>query len=348
VQVDGIPDATWTEWLHGFEDATIYQTPEYGAISWGAASLSRLAILEGGRPVAMAQLRIVRLPVIRAGIAYLRWGPLWRPKGRETDAGRLREVLSAIKQEYAVRQGLMIRVLPQEFAEDDLGAAAATEYAALGFSQDPVSSAYRTIRMNVSGPIADVRKSLDQKWRNQLNGAERNQLTVLEGTGDDLYAKFLSIYNEMTDRKRFDTTVDVDEFRRIQAALPEPSKLRILVCEKDGVLLSALVNSLMGDTGVYLLGATSTAGMKSKGSYLLHWRFIQLLNEQGCRYYDLGGINPETNPGVYHFKQGFGGQDVRHIPRQEFAAGLTSVVAVRTAERLSAAAASLRRLMHRS
>jgi lipid II:glycine glycyltransferase (peptidoglycan interpeptide bridge formation enzyme) len=32
------------------------------------------------------------------------------------------------------------------------------------------------------------------------------------------------------------------------------------------------------------------------------------------RYYDLGGIDPEANPGVYHFKSGITENDVAHIP----------------------------------
>ncbi len=50
--------------------------------------------------------------------------------------------------------------------------------------------------------------------------------------------------------------------------------------------------------------------MASKASYLLQWHTIQQARQRGCRWYDLGGIDPLGNPGVYHFKQGLGGQDV--------------------------------------
>jgi len=35
-----------------------------------------------------------------------------------------------------------------------------------------------------------------------------------------------------------------------------------------------------------------------------------MAREAGCQFYDLGGIDPEKNPGVYHFKKGMGGEDV--------------------------------------
>jgi hypothetical protein len=40
---------------------------------------------------------------------------------------------------------------------------------------------------------------------------------------------------------------------------------------------------------------------------------MQWLKENGVRWYDLGGIDPDQNPGVYHFKKGMSGLDVVHI-----------------------------------
>ncbi len=69
----------------------------------------------------------------------------------------------------------------------------------------------------------------------------------------------------------------------------------------------------MGNRAIYLLGATNEQGMKVKCAYLMQWRMIQWLKETEVVYYDLGGINPEKNPGVYHFKEGLGGQDVLYL-----------------------------------
>ena len=69
----------------------------------------------------------------------------------------------------------------------------------------------------------------------------------------------------------------------------------------------------MGDSAIYLLGATSDDGLNSKGAYLLQWTLIKWLKENGIRWYDLGGIDPAGNPGVYHFKRGFSGADVCQI-----------------------------------
>src|SRR5580704_6435768 len=96
----------------------------------------------------------------------------------------------------------------------------------------------------------------------------------------------------------------------MQEDLPEPHRMQVLICEDAGVPVAALAVSAMGDSAIYLLGATNEGGMKSQGAYLLQWTMIQWLKEKGIRWYDLGGIDPEMNPGVYSFKRGFSGADV--------------------------------------
>jgi lipid II:glycine glycyltransferase (peptidoglycan interpeptide bridge formation enzyme) len=67
---------------------------------------------------------------------------------------------------------------------------------------------------------------------------------------------------------------------------------------------------------------------------LLQWQMIERLKERGCQFYDLGGINPETNPGVYHFKSGFSGEDVSFIPRFELSGSALSAFVVGLGERV--------------
>jgi lipid II:glycine glycyltransferase (peptidoglycan interpeptide bridge formation enzyme) len=82
--------------------------------------------------------------------------------------------------------------------------------------------------------------------------------------------------------------------------------------------------------------------MKAKGSYLLQWRMMQWLRQRGCRWYDLGGINPQRNPGVYHFKSGFGGQEVLQCGCLEASRSVLSLSCVRAAEGIKASLAYLK------
>jgi len=315
VSVDRVTEPEWNDLLNPFVDANIYQTWAYGAVSWGENQLSHLILRREGEPVALAQLRLIRLPIVGSGVAYLRWGPVCARRDLGWNHDIYEAACKALAEEYVYRRRLLLRVLPQQFEQDTVSQTIHQVWQRLGMRLDGGVQPYRTIRLDISAPIETIRKQFDGKWRNQLNAAERNSLTIVEGASNDLYRQFLEIYRDMLARKQFETTVDPEEFQRIQARLPDGQKMLILIASKEGQLMTGLIGSVMGDTGIYLLGATSEAGLKTKGSYMLQWRMIQKLKEHRCRWYDLGGINPEKNPGVYHFKQGMGGTEVQGLGR---------------------------------
>ena len=97
--------------------------------------------------------------------------------------------------------------------------------------------------------------------------------------------------------------------------------------------MPALVYSITGNSGIYLLGASNMEGRRLRSAYLLQWKVIEQLKQQGMRYYDLGGIDPDANPGVYDFKSGLGGKEVSHIGRYEACRNPLSRVAVNLTEK---------------
>jgi lipid II:glycine glycyltransferase (peptidoglycan interpeptide bridge formation enzyme) len=145
----------------------------------------------------------------------------------------------------------------------------------------------------------------------------------------DAYREFAVIYQEMLDRKEFKTTVDAGEFGRMQEQLPENHKMTIFLARKDGKVLGALVCARLGDTGIFVLGATGEAARKLKASYLLHWQAMLWLKAQGALWYDLSGIDPVSNPHGHQFKRGFGGIDATQIASVYASGGLLSRISFR-------------------
>jgi lipid II:glycine glycyltransferase (peptidoglycan interpeptide bridge formation enzyme) len=313
VEVDRWTRDEWFQMLDLFTDANIYQTWSYGEIRWGRKSLSHLVLRRGGEIVGIAQLRIVRPTKFKFGIAYLRWGPLCERRGQPLDSEVTSRMARALETEYVRRRKLFLRIVPNAFVGSPR--AELMQSAFCGFEPEPIrpETAYRTSLVDLAPGVEELRKKLDKKWRNQLSRAEKNNLNVSAGTGRAEFRTFCLIYNQMRNRKAFETTVDVEEFARIQENLPEPHRMRVLICEDKGVPVAGLVASAMGDSGIYLLGATSDEGLNSKGSYLLQWTLIQWLKDKNIRWYDLGGIDPVGNPGVYLFKRGLSGVDVTQM-----------------------------------
>jgi hypothetical protein len=313
VEVDRATPAEWSANLDLFNDANLYQTWSYGAIRWGRKNLSHLVLKRNGEILGMAQLRVIRPTRFNFGMAYLRWGPLCHRRRRELDAETCLQMARALQEEYVGKRGLLLQILPNAFAGSPRAALFQSVFSS--FTQEPQASTnlYRTFVLDLAPPIEQLRKNLDGKWRNKLNQSEKKGLNIVAGNSGTEYRTFCRMYDQMWKRKTFETTVDVEEFGRLQEDLPENHRMRILICEQDEVPVAGVVASAMGDSAIYLLGATSDDGLNAKGAYLLQWTLIQWLKENGIKWYDLGGIDPEGNPGVYTFKKGLSGADVSQL-----------------------------------
>jgi lipid II:glycine glycyltransferase (peptidoglycan interpeptide bridge formation enzyme) len=314
VQVGGQTAESWSTIIAQLADANIYQTWAYGAVRWGEHHLSHLVIRRHGQVQAAAQLRIVRMPLIPSGVAYLRWGPMCQIQREPLDPAVVAAMVARLREEYAERQGLALHIIPNAFAGSDRAAVFQHALAESGLHPEPALGHYRTVVVDLDPREEDLRKRLDKKWRNQLNGSEKNGLVLEMSDGPEAYREFLRLYEAMRARKQFDTSVDVNQFARIHELLSGLARTQVFLARKDGEAIGALVCSLMGDTAIYLLGATNEKAMELKAANFLQWRVMLWLKERGARWYDLGGIDPEANPGGYHFKSGLGGVDQTHLP----------------------------------
>jgi lipid II:glycine glycyltransferase (peptidoglycan interpeptide bridge formation enzyme) len=309
-EVDVVDEPTWCQLLSTFNDANIYQTWSYAEVSWGLDNTSHLILKKDGRTVALAQVRVVKVPFVNIGIAYVRWGPIWQ-HSTEADEDIFRQAVRALRNEFTCKRNLLLRLFPALF-EDDLPCYSTTLQEE-GFSILRGVSDKRTILMDLSPSLDSLREGMLPHWKRELKVAERKQLQVIEGDQDDLFAAFIEIYKEMVSRKQFVEPNDINHFRLIQAKLPTELKMRIMLCKQDDDISSGLICSAIGNKAVYLFGATSNAGMKSRGSYLLHWKLLETLKQQGISVYDLNGINPARNPGTYKFKSDLAGSNGREV-----------------------------------
>lgn len=334
VEVDQVTREQWTHTIAQFKDATIYQSWSYGSICWTEERLSHIVLKRNDKVIAAAQLRIVSVPFLKFGIAYLPEGPLWNRHDRTSDVSDLVAVTRAIITEYVRNRGLYLRIIPTIVDDERHTIRDLLQVQELQWQAEV--QGYRTFFADLSLPVDEIRKSFRGNWRGHLNKAEKNGLQIVEGDSDELYSAFTSLYKEMHQRKKFKEQVDVDEFREIQRALESQCKLRIFLSMHSGQPISGIVVSVLGSKGIYLLGATSNEGMKLKGSYLTHWKAIEWMKTRGCEVYDLGGIDPKANKGTYDFKAGLAGKagrDVVHVGQFDLAPNLFSKYTISVADK---------------
>ncbi len=324
-EVDGLDEGGWNRILSEFADASIYQSWAYGAVRWGEAQLSHLVLRRDGVALAAAQVRVLRLPLLGLGIAYAPWAPLWRRHRVPSSPEHLGLALQALHVEYARRRGLLLRVVPRVCGAE----ARAVSELLSGASYRPSAfdSAYRTFVLDLDRTPDELRASLAPSARRHLHRAERAGIRIVSGSDAAAYRVFLELYREMHARKRFHERVDVDEFDRIQARLPEGSKLQIWIAYEELTPVAASVISKLGDTAVYLLGASSPRGRLLRAAYAAHWRALLELQSEGFLAYDLGGVGADPREGTYRFKQGLAGRDASPLLHL----GAFDAVATRTA-----------------
>jgi len=309
--VQPVDRETWRRLASGFGDYNYRQLWEFGvacAARVGAHS-EHVAIYDDGNLAGLADVRVKAVPVLGTGIAYVNGGPLVR-RGEICDAERLRAALSALCAEYVDRRGLVLRIAPPLPGPGNWSAARAAAFTTCGFVPSEGLLPHRTMLLDLTRPLADIRKRLRQKWRNCLNAAERKGLQVRTGTDADTFAAFCNLYDELLARKEFAVDLDARFYAGVQPRLVEDERFEVTLAEHEGRPVAGHVASVLGDTCVYLLGAANEAGLRHKASYLLQWDVLTRARQRGCRWYDLGGIDPQGNPGVYAFKAGLGGVDV--------------------------------------
>ena len=310
-EVKHLSEEEWIKIIQPFEDANIYQTVAFGKHSKGGDKLEHFILKEDGKIIAVAQVRISLAPLIKRGIAYIRWGPLWKLKNEESKFSKLEVVLRELRNEYVIKRRLKLRIFPECYEKDN--DFLLSIYKKTRFKLNKKYRNKKTIILDIKPPMEEIRSNFKSKWRNRLKKSEQNNFEIISGHNDNLFEKFFEIYNQMHEFKHFKEHIDINSFKLIQNDLPENHKMKIFLAESDGQPAAALVGSSIGNTGICLLAASNKLGRQLSASYLLHIRMIEWLKRMGCSYYDLGGIDPVDNPGGYRFKSGFNGKEVTFI-----------------------------------
>lgn len=338
----------WDEILQMFDDSSLMQTWSYGAVRWGEKNLSHVVLKKNGRIVAASQVIKIKVPFLPVGLSYVKWGLCWQVKGETRDAGNFRQMLQALYGVYVVERGLLLRIFPNAVAHDTGTLRAILEEQ--GFQRDSRDTLTRTVLVDLSYPLEELRRSLKGSWRRNLVLAERNGLTVSSGVDDDSFRDLMTLYDQMKTRKVWEPIADVKYFERVQTQIAAPFKMKCMVCRHNGVPVSGIAVSRIGNTAVLLLAATGDLGLTLRSSYLLQWKVLEWLKSSNIGWYDLFGINQETHPGTYQFKSGLGGRlglELDYVGSYQAGTSPMAKLSIQVAERAQATLVGLKRTLGR-
>lgn len=233
-------------------------------------------------------------------------GPVWLEGSG--GAHQVKAFLDELNRLYPVRPLRRRRIIPE--IEDSPVARKMVESA--GFAR--VGEGYETFVLNLDPP-EQIRAGLDQKWRNVLNRAEREEGVTVEW---DHAARqlpwFLKVYEQDKRRKNYDGS-SPQFLTALAPLLSSSGDMMIGRVMRDGAAISAVLIVRHGDSATYLAGWTGEAGRAAGAHHLLLWSACNMLKEKNVIFFDLGGFNEQDAKGIKHFKEGMGGRAVRLVGR---------------------------------
>jgi lipid II:glycine glycyltransferase (peptidoglycan interpeptide bridge formation enzyme) len=311
----------WNEALLELPYHHVLQSYEWGQFKarYGWAPL-RLLFEEQGAVRAAACVLRRKFPYLPLCIMYV-------PKGPALDYGdqELLELVLATLEDAARRyHAIFIKIDPDVCLEDP-GSPSTQVINALGKRGWRLSSEQiqfrNTLLIDLTPEEEELLGAMKSKTRYNVRLAGRRGVKVRLGKVADL-PSFYEMYTETSARDEF-IIRPFAYYRHAWQTFIEAGLAQLFMAEYQDQLLAGLILFRFGEKVWYMYGASRDVHRDLMPNHLLQWEAVCWARAQGCTVYDLWGapdVLDESDPlwGVYRFKEGFGGQFVRHIGAYDY------------------------------
>jgi lipid II:glycine glycyltransferase (peptidoglycan interpeptide bridge formation enzyme) len=167
--------------------------------------------------------------------------------------------------------------------------------------------------LNISGDEDEILKQMHHKTRYNIRLSARKGVKVRVGDATKDLDSFYSLMQKTTRRDNFKPHSKKYYHNQLKT-LGKENLINLLIAEKDGKPIAALIVTFYADRATYLHGAMDGKYRKLMGPHILQWEAIKLAKEKKCTQYDFWGIAPKEHDeehawgGITRFKEGFGGE----------------------------------------
>jgi lipid II:glycine glycyltransferase (peptidoglycan interpeptide bridge formation enzyme) len=173
--------------------------------------------------------------------------------------------------------------------------------------------------------VEQLFEGFNQQWRRNIRIAEKEGVTVRQGTISDLEI-FHTCYLETAKRDNF-TPRSLSYFQTMWAAMREESIERIALIiashpDHDGAI-AATTMTRVGNHTWYSYGASTTAARDLRPSNAVQWEMIKIALSEGAATYDMRGISDTLDSnnhlfGLIQFKLGTGGYAQEYVGEWDY------------------------------
>jgi Acetyltransferase (GNAT) domain len=302
VEIVDTIDAGWDAIVANFADHCLEQTASYMLTRWGSSRLCGILVRDvvSTEPEAAALAVVAALPVVKLGLAYIKFGPLWRRRDHPAEPDLLATALAALKHEFARIRGLLVRVMPPadpDYAREWAQATAAADFAL----HRPAESPARYL-VDLALRADEQLASLGTKWRANLRKANSPALEISEVDPQAQLPAFMGLYGAMAERKQFVDRHHIDALPAFVAAAPASLNLRMFLARSGGRPVAGSIIAGAGERAFIPFSASSEDALPLRAGFALRWEIINRLRGSSARWLDLGG--DEGDAGLRHFKEG--------------------------------------------
>lgn len=180
----------------------------------------------------------------------------------------------------------------------------------------PLTSNY-TMTLDLTQDEALWLKGCERNWRRNLKRSQEGNVNIRQWL-EPKVEEILSVYGSMQDFKGIEEQHSQTEIEQLLLSAKE--QLVVYRGEDEGGQLVSLMACLVvGDRACSVLSATSAKGREMHASYGIFLAMIRHCRNSGVRIYDLAGIDPVRNPGVYRFKRATGATPVELLGEWDWA-----------------------------
>jgi lipid II:glycine glycyltransferase (peptidoglycan interpeptide bridge formation enzyme) len=168
-------------------------------------------------------------------------------------------------------------------------------------------------------PSIEINKRLNEASKNWKRNLKRSIKKSPEPYQVNNLKEFelKEIYNELNNYKGIKANVDFTQMKLIISKFSE--NIILYRCDNlEGKIISFRGSLYFKNLGWDIFAATSIEGRKLYSSYYVFWDLMKSCSNKNINRYDMGGINPKKNPGVYNFKKGSGAELVSFIGEWDY------------------------------
>ena len=285
----------------------------------------RVAAAEGKQILAAAQVLFRPLPV-GLSTAYVPKGPLIDPAARDTPAmaALMQGLHDACRREHAIS-------LKLEPDWTDSGEAQRWLQAQGLMASAETVQPRRTVIVDLIAGEDDILAQMKSKTRYNIRLAQRKGVLVRQGTAEHLplFHRLLQVTGQ---RAEFGIHT-LAYYTLAWQLFAATESVALFLADYADRTLAAIMVFVWGKTAYYMYGGSSDEERQRMPTYLLQWEAMRWAKNRGCETYDLWGIpdvdEHEVGPdvaaaeetgilstgmgGLYRFKRGFGGREVRYV-----------------------------------